>query len=119
MRIQSLIVLLPLMSATAVQAQTPTTSAPPPTVTPVMTKALPDYPGKEVLILEVAYPPGGADPVHRHDAHGFVYVLEGSVVMGVQGVKRVTWALTDVTVPKSGMAVLASLNLTAGMAEEA
>ena len=39
--------------------------------------------------------------------------------MGVQGVKRVTWALTDVTVPKSGMAVLASLNLTAGMAEEA
>ena len=41
------------------------------------------------------------------------------VVMGVQGVKRVTWALTDVTVPKSGMAVLASLNLTAGMAEEA
>ncbi|HWD33545.1 cupin domain-containing protein [Pseudomonas caricapapayae] len=90
MRIPSLLVLLPLIGASAVQAQTPTTSAPPPTVTPVMTQALPDYPGKEVLILEVAYPPGGADPVHRHDAHGFVYVLEGSVVMGVQGGKEVT-----------------------------
>lgn len=90
MRIPLLLVLAPLLGAAAVQAQTPTTSAPPPTVTPVMTTALPDYPGKEVLILEVAYPPGGADPVHRHDAHGFVYVLEGSVVMGVEGGKEAT-----------------------------
>ena len=60
-------------------------TAPEPVVTPVMTKALEDYPGKEVTILEVAYPPGGADPIHRHDAHGFVYVLEGSIVMGVKG----------------------------------
>lgn len=64
--------------------------APPPVVTPVMTQALPDYPGKEVLILTVEYPPGGADPVHRHDAHGIVYVLEGSIVMGVAGGKEVT-----------------------------
>jgi quercetin dioxygenase-like cupin family protein len=55
-----------------------------------MVQALPDYPGKEVLIITVEYPPGGADPVHRHDAHGFVYVLEGSVVMGVAGGKEVT-----------------------------
>lgn len=60
-------------------------SAPLPVVTPVMTKVLPEYPGKEVLVLTVEYPPGGADPVHRHDAHGFVYVLEGSIVMGVAG----------------------------------
>ncbi|MNJ34621.1 Cupin domain protein [compost metagenome] len=90
MRIQPLLVLAALMGATSVQAQSPTPNAPAPTVTPVMTQALPDYPGKEVLILEVEYPPGGADPVHRHDAHGFVYVLEGSVVMGVRDGKEVT-----------------------------
>lgn len=64
--------------------------APAPLVTPLMTQPLPEYPGKEVLLLAVEYPPGAADPVHRHDAHGFVYVLEGSVVMGVAGGTPVT-----------------------------
>ena len=41
-------------------------------------------------MLTVTYPPGGADPVHRHDAHAFVYVLEGSIVMQVKGGKEVT-----------------------------
>ena len=59
-------------------------------VTPLMTKALPDLPGKEALMLTVVYPPGGADPVHRHNAHAFVYVLEGTVVMQLQGGKSVT-----------------------------
>ena len=55
-----------------------------------MTKALPDYPGKEGLVLTVTYPPGAEDPVHRHDAHAFVYVLEGSIVMQVKGGPQVT-----------------------------
>lgn len=59
-------------------------------VTPLMTKALPDMPGKEALMLSVVYPPGGADPVHRHNAHAFVYVLEGTVVMQLKGQKPVT-----------------------------
>lgn len=71
-------------------AASPAPRAPEPVVTPVMTRALPDYPGKEALILTVEYPPGGADPVHRHDAHGFVYVLEGHIVMGVAGGPEVT-----------------------------
>ena len=65
-------------------------SAPPPVVTTVMTQKLPDYPGKEALMLAVEYPPGGADPVHRHDADAFVYVVEGEIVMGVRGGKPVT-----------------------------
>lgn len=65
-------------------------TAPAPIVTPIVTQSLPDYPGKEVLMLTVEYPPGGADPVHRHDAHAFVYVLEGSIVMGVAGGKPIT-----------------------------
>ncbi|MCD0502356.1 cupin domain-containing protein [Bordetella petrii] len=59
-------------------------------VTPLMTKGLPDIPGKEAVMITVDYPPGAADPVHRHDAHSFVYVLEGSIVMQVQGGKEVT-----------------------------
>lgn len=63
---------------------------PQPKVTPVFNHELPDYPGKEALMLTVEYPPGGADPIHRHNAHAFVYVLEGSIVMGVKGGKEVT-----------------------------
>jgi quercetin dioxygenase-like cupin family protein len=55
-----------------------------------MSRALTDIPGKEVLMLTVEYPPGGSDPVHRHDAHGFIDVLEGSVVMQVHGGTAVT-----------------------------
>ncbi|WP_322997984.1 cupin domain-containing protein [Castellaniella sp.] len=59
-------------------------------VTQVLSKALADYPGKEVTVITVDYPPGSVDPVHRHDAHAFVYVLEGSIVMGLEGGQKVT-----------------------------
>jgi quercetin dioxygenase-like cupin family protein len=59
-------------------------------VSALMTKALSDYPGKEGMMILVTYPPGSVDPVHRHDADAFVYVLEGSIVMGLKGGKEVT-----------------------------
>ena len=74
---RTLAVLLLLAAGTAGAQQAPTSAR----VTPLMTKALADYPGKETLMLTVDYPPGAVDPVHRHDAHGFIYVLEGSIVM--------------------------------------
>jgi quercetin dioxygenase-like cupin family protein len=55
-----------------------------------MLKELADIPGKEMLMITVDYPPGAVDPVHRHDAHAFVYVLRGSIVMQVRGGKEVT-----------------------------
>src|SRR5262245_10560950 len=61
-----------------------------PKVTQVMSKDLTGIPGKEGLMLAVEYPPGGSDPVHRHNADGFIYVLEGSVVMQVRGGKETT-----------------------------
>ena len=61
-----------------------------PTVASLLTKALPEFPGKEMTMITVEYPPGGADPIHKHDAHAFVYVLEGSIVMGVKGSEPVT-----------------------------
>jgi quercetin dioxygenase-like cupin family protein len=59
-------------------------------VTSLMQKDLPNYPGKEGLMISVEYGPGGSDPIHRHDANAFVYVLEGSIVMQVKGEKEVT-----------------------------
>jgi quercetin dioxygenase-like cupin family protein len=41
-------------------------------------------------MITVVYPPGSSDPIHRHNAHAFVYVLEGSVVMQVKGGKEIT-----------------------------
>jgi quercetin dioxygenase-like cupin family protein len=59
-------------------------------VTPLLSKDLTDLPNKDGLMITVEYPPGGSDPVHRHNAHAFLYVLEGSVVMQVKGGKEVT-----------------------------
>ena len=60
------------------------------TVTPIMKKDLPDYPGKEGLMISVEYEPGGSTPIHKHEADAFVYVIEGSIVMQLKGKKEVT-----------------------------
>jgi quercetin dioxygenase-like cupin family protein len=59
-------------------------------VMPLMSKDLPNLPGKEGLMITVEYPPGSSDPIHRHNANAFVYVLEGSIIMQVRGGKEVT-----------------------------
>ena len=59
-------------------------------LTQLFSKDLTDLPGKEGLMLLIEYPPGSSDPIHRHNAHGFIYVLEGSIVMQVSGGKEVT-----------------------------
>jgi quercetin dioxygenase-like cupin family protein len=74
--------LLSLMASTVMAQQ--------PDVVTVMSKDLTDFPGKEVVMITVEFPPGGSDPIHRHNAHGFIYVLEGSVVMQVKGATEVT-----------------------------
>jgi quercetin dioxygenase-like cupin family protein len=47
-------------------------------------------PGEEGSLVRVEYAPGGSGTVHRHNAHMFVYVLEGSMVMQVKGGKELT-----------------------------
>jgi hypothetical protein len=54
----------------------------------LMSKELTDLPGREGVMITVDYPPGSSDPIHRHNAHAFVYVLEGSIVMQVRGGKQ-------------------------------
>jgi quercetin dioxygenase-like cupin family protein len=93
MRIVKKLLLLTLFATgTAMGQQTPAPTPTPPraVVTKLMAKALAEYPGKELVMITVKYPPGAADPVHRHDAYVLVYVLEGSIVMGLNGGKTVT-----------------------------
>ena len=75
--------LLPCLLAGTAMAQDPT-------IATLMSKDLAVNRGKEVLMLTVEYPPGGSDPVHRHNAQALVYVLRGSVVMQVKNGKQVT-----------------------------
>ena len=76
------LVLVALMSTTLVAQEAK--------VTQLMSKDLTDLPGKEGVMITVEYPPGHSDEIHRHNAHAFVYVLEGSIVMQVRGGKKVT-----------------------------
>jgi quercetin dioxygenase-like cupin family protein len=59
-------------------------------VAELFSKELTNLPGKEGLMITVEYPPGSVDPIHRHNAHAFVYQLEGTIVMQVRGGKEVT-----------------------------
>ena len=77
-----LVVLLSLITGTLMAQEAKVTS--------LMSKDLKDFPGKEGLLITVQYPPGASDPIHRHNAHAFVYVLEGSIVMQLKGGKEVT-----------------------------
>ena len=54
-------------------------------VTRLMTKDLPDVPGKEGMVETVDFAPGEVSRPHRHNADLFVYVLEGSVITQVKG----------------------------------
>src|SRR5262245_2054984 len=75
------LLLIFLMTAGAAEAQELVT---------VMTKDLVGAPGKEAVMFTVDFPPGWSDPLHRHDGQGFIYVLDGSIVMQVKGGKEVT-----------------------------
>jgi len=85
-----MLILLLMLPATLMAQQPAANQAPHAVVTPLTSKDLPEFPGKEVLMITVEYPPGSVDPIHRHNAHAFIYVLEGSIIMQVKGGKEVT-----------------------------
>ncbi|HEX7114730.1 MAG TPA: cupin domain-containing protein [Steroidobacter sp.] len=79
--LRSLMLLLPAL----LLASAPSGAAEPPKVASLLTKSLQDLGEKEAVMLTVEYAPGQSSPAHRHNAHTFVYVLQGAVIMGVQG----------------------------------
>lgn len=70
-----------LLAAPGLQAQVGTQTV----VKELLTEAIAEYPGHELTLLTVTYPPGGESKPHRHDAHIIVYVLQGAVEMQVKG----------------------------------
>ncbi len=56
--------------------------------------ALPE--NQEILVSEVNLAPGQESTPHRHNAHVFVYVLEGQVNMQVAGGELVTLSPGDI-----------------------
>ena len=77
-----MLILLYLMTGTAMAQELKVTS--------LMSKDLTESPGREALMITVEHAPGGSSAIHRHNAHAFVYVLEGSVVMQLKGGQQVT-----------------------------
>ena len=86
MKITKLILLSVCLMAVAAVTEEPKEAK----VTPLLSKDLTEFPGKEGQMITVEYPPGSVDPIHRHNAHAFVYVLEGSIIMQLRGGKEVT-----------------------------
>jgi len=82
MKLARMLIVMCLMAGSAIAQEA--------RVTELMSKDLTEFPGKEGLMILVEYPPGSSDPVHRHYAHAFVYVLEGSIVMQVRGGQETT-----------------------------
>jgi quercetin dioxygenase-like cupin family protein len=83
MTIKLVALALPCLLAGTAMAQEPK-------VTALMSKDLAESPGREALMITVEHAPGGSSAIHRHNAHAFVYVLEGSVVMQLKGGQQVT-----------------------------
>jgi len=81
---------LTLLLSLGLSPITGTLMAQEPKVTSLISKDLKEFPGKELLMITVEHAPGGSSPIHRHNAHAMVYVLEGSVVMQLKGGKQVT-----------------------------
>ena len=78
------------LAALVLLCLTGTAMAQEPKVTALMSKDLPESPGREALVIMVEHAPGGSSAIHRHNAHAFGYVLEGSVVMQLKGGQQVT-----------------------------
>lgn len=55
------------------------------TLTPLFESVLPNVPGKSLMALQVAYPPGAATPSHTHPKSAFIYayVLSGEILSAV------------------------------------
>jgi quercetin dioxygenase-like cupin family protein len=83
-------VITALVLAICAHPTRPTLAAEQASVVPLMQKDVTEVPGRDLLMITVNYPPGAVDPIHRHDAHALVYVLEGSIVMQVRGGQQVT-----------------------------
>ena len=56
----------------------------------LVVKTLPDLAGREAVVRSNVYPPGTSNPPHRHDAHVFLHLLEGQLIVQLKDAQPVT-----------------------------
>lgn len=78
--IAAFVLLVPLLATAQTAGTVPQSSR-----KMLMAKDLPDFPGKEVMMYIIEYPPGTNNPPHRHFGHVFLHVLEGQLNAQVKG----------------------------------
>jgi len=83
-----MLVLLFLMPGTLMAQQPAASQSPHASVTSLTPKDLREVPGKELLMINSGISTGSVDPMHRHNAHAFINLLEGSIIMQVKGGKE-------------------------------
>lgn len=83
------------------------------TIQILLTEALADAPGREVRVLEVDYPPGGATPAHHHPGQIIAHVLQGAVMSGLDGAAPVRFAQGQTWSEKQGQVHSVSRNASA------
>jgi quercetin dioxygenase-like cupin family protein len=75
--------------AASTSAQAPSGAAPAAGPTELFRTALPDMPGKQLVVVALTIQPKRADqpaaPGHRHPGSVYVYVTEGTARFGVEG----------------------------------
>lgn len=84
----SLVVIMLLASLPAAAAAQST--APRSVGKDLMMKDLADLAGKQAVVRANEYPPGTSNPPHRHNAHVFLHLLEGQLIVQVKGGQPVT-----------------------------
>ena len=56
----------------------------------LLVKQFGDLAGQEAVVRANVYPPGTSNPPHRHNAHVFLHVLEGQLIVQLKGGQPVT-----------------------------
>jgi quercetin dioxygenase-like cupin family protein len=74
-----------MMSANADEDKAPRT-----VVQDLRTEVIAEFPGHELNMITVEYPPGGGSKPHRHNAYVLVFVLEGALELKLRGTPLVT-----------------------------
>jgi quercetin dioxygenase-like cupin family protein len=75
------------LAAPALAQQTPAAATAPRTVaTPVFSTDLADVPGKQLVVVNLTFPPaGGKAAPHQHPGSVWVYVTKGEARLGIAG----------------------------------
>ncbi|PXX19242.1 cupin domain-containing protein [Paraburkholderia tropica] len=83
------------------------------TIAPVMKQAIPEAPGKNVLIATVTFAPGQASEPHMHKGSVFAYVTQGHIESQIEGSPARTYGPGEAWYEPPGSRHLLARNVSA------